>query len=93
MDIDKLIVEVLQKLAKVEALMETDLKSVKQDVETISSKFDKLNEKVNKVDELEVKHSSLEDRVEKLENSNTWLLRTVGGILLGGAIYVIFGLQ
>lgn len=39
---------------------------------------------------LEVNNKDLYNRVKKLEDSQTWLWRTVVGALIGGAIAIIF---
>lgn len=93
MDTDKLLIETLQKLAKIEALMETDLKGVKEDVDKMNTKLDNLTEKLGRVDELETRQTHLEERLNKIDNTMTWIARTIGGIMIAGAMFVVFGIK
>lgn len=91
MDVEKLLLEQLQKLSRIETIVETDLKGVKVEVDKLNEKMDTLTDKVSKVDDLEIKLKAQEERISKLESNIAWFLRTVGGILIAGAMYVIFG--
>lgn len=57
----------------------------------IDKKLDVISERLvnsDKIDELKL--NPLEKRVTKLEDSNTWLWRTLAGALIGIAVKVVF---
>lgn len=60
----------------------------------IDKKIDVINEKLvngEKIDELKLK--PLDKRIDKLENSQDWLWKTVIGSILGLAIKIIFDIN
>lgn len=75
--------EVLDRLIKLETLLQQqDYKGLREKVE-----FD--HEKIIKDEEVTKDH---EKRLNKLEDTNKWLWRTVAGALLLGAMAILFGI-
>lgn len=79
MDTEKLILETLQKVAKIEALIETDLKNIRSDVNRVETKLDSMSNKMEessesissiriKMQELEVRVGDVEEEQESTNN-------------------------
>lgn len=60
-------------------------------LQSIDKKIDVINEKITSSDKIDdLKFNPLESRIKKLEESGTWLWRTIGATIIGIVIKLIF---
>ena len=81
MDSNEFQIEVLERLTAIE----TTLKQI--DYKSIEDKTDKLKEKVVVLDN---KINNDENRLDKIEDNNRWLWRTVAGAIILAVLGLIF---
>lgn len=77
------IAEIKERLTRIETLLENTVITRKLELDKISAQID-----ANK-NEAEYKNHELEHRIEKVENSNLWVWRTVLGVIIGAILKLI----
>jgi predicted nucleic acid-binding Zn-ribbon protein len=62
-------------------------------LQSIDKKIDIINEKILNTKQMEeLKLNPLKEKIEKIENNNSWLWRTITATIIGLAIEVLFNL-
>ena len=83
--------EEFENLKKNVEKLEENLAASEKLLQTIDKKIDVINEKITNSDKIdELKYKPLENRVDKLEESRSWLWKTVGATIIGIVIKLIF---
>lgn len=86
--------EEFENLKKDVEKLEGNLVESEKLLQNIDKKIDVINEKITTADKIEnLKYNPLESRIKKLEESGTWLWRTVGATIIGIAIKIIFDIN
>lgn len=86
--------EEFENLKKDVEKLEGNLVESEKLLQNIDKKIDVINEKITTADKIEnLKYNPLESRIKKLEESGTWLWRTVGATIIGIAMKIIFDIN
>lgn len=81
MDNNTFQIKVLERLATIETtLKEMDYKAI----------VDELNDGIKKIIELDKETANNKERIEKIEDNEKWIWRTVGGAILLGILALVF---
>lgn len=72
---EKMIMQLSQAVARIEAILTGDLATMKGDIKDIQLELKQQTEKTSEI-------SALKDRISKLESSNIWFTRTIMGIVI-----------
>ena len=82
-------------------ILKQDVEKIKEDMREntkvltqMDKKLDVITERLTTADKIDdLKLNPLEKRVEKIENTQTWLWRTIGATLIGMACKIIFDIS